>query len=168
MRVNARAKHRMHSGWIYEHCLPLCIVSPSSVMIHRTVFDHVGLFDESMPACEDYDLWLRIAPHYPIHLIDEELIIKYGGHADQQSRRIPALDRLRIKAICKSLDSEDLTDAQRAAAVMELQRKCRIYAKGCRKRGKEIEAREYEAIACRYAQQLQPESPRECSHDNRA
>ena len=144
VRVNARAKHRMHSGWIYEHCLPLCIVSPSSVMIHRTVFDHIGLFDESMPACEDYDLWLRIAPHYPIHLIDEELIIKYGGHADQQSRCIPALDCLRIKAICKSLESKDLNDDQRAAAVIELQRKCRIYAQGCRKRGKVDEAREYE------------------------
>ena len=156
VRVNARAKHRMHSGWIYEHCLPLCIVSPSSVMIHRTVFDHVGLFDESMPACEDYDLWLRIAPHYPIHLIDEELIIKYGGHVDQQSRRIPALDRLRIKAICKSLDSADLNAVQRAAAVMELQRKCRIYAQGCRKREKESEALEYEAIACRYTQLLRP------------
>ncbi len=152
VRVNARAKHRMHSGWIYERCLPLCIVSPSSVMIHRKVFDHVGLFDESMPACEDYDLWLRIAPHYPIHLIDEELIIKYGGHADQQSRCIPALDRLRIKAICKSLNSKVLTAAQRTAAVAELQRKCRIYAAGCRKRGKDSEALEYEATAHRYEQ----------------
>lgn len=152
VRVNARAKHRMHSGWIYEHCLPLCIVSPSSVMIHRTVFEHVGLFDESMLACEDYDLWLRIAPHYPIHLIDEELIIKYGGHVDQQSRLIPALDRLRIKAICKSLDSGNLNTAQRAAAVAELQRKCRIYAAGCRKRAKESEAQEYEAKALSYTQ----------------
>jgi hypothetical protein len=126
-------------------------------MIHRTVFDHVGLFDESMPACEDYDLWMRIAPHYPILLIDEELIIKHGGHADQQSRRIPALDHLRIKAICKSLDSAALNDDQRAAAVMELQRKCRIYAQGCRKRKKESEAREYEAVAEKYSQQLRSE-----------
>jgi len=154
VRVNARAKHRMHSGWIYERCLPLCIVSPSSVMIHRTVFEHVGLFDESMLACEDYDLWLRIAPHYQVHLIDEELIIKHGGHADQQSRLIPALDRLRIKALCKSLDNEkDLTEVQHAAAVAELQRKCRIYAKGCRKRGKESEALTYEALANKYIQQ---------------
>jgi len=151
VRVNARAKHRMHSGWIYEQCLPLCIVSPSSVMIHRKVFDHVGLFDESMLACEDYDLWLRIAPHYPIHLIDEDLIVKYGGHADQQSRCIPALDQLRIKAICKSLDSKDLSSVQRAAAVKELERKCRIYAKGCRKRDKESEALDYESIACNYS-----------------
>jgi len=151
VRVNARAKHRMCSGWIYEQCLPLCIVSPSSVMIHRRVFEHVGLFDESMPACEDYDLWLRIAPRYPIHLIDEELIIKYGGHADQQSRCIPALDCLRIKAIRKSLDSGVLNDAQRSAAVRELGRKCRIYAGGCRKRGRETEALEYEAIGQNYA-----------------
>ena len=68
VRVNAREKHRMYSGWIYEQCLPLCIVSPSSIMIHRRVFDHVGLFDESMPACEDYDLWLRIAPVSYTHL----------------------------------------------------------------------------------------------------
>lgn len=151
VRVNARARHRMQSGWIYEYCLPLCIVSPSSVMIHRRVFEHVGLFDESMPACEDYDLWLRIAPQYPIHLIDEELIIKYGGHADQQSRRIPTLDRLRIKAICKSLDSGELNDAQCSAAARELQRKCRIYAAGCRKRGRDSEALEYEAIGQHYA-----------------
>ncbi len=151
VRVNARAKHRMRSGWIYEYCLPLCIVSPSSVMIHRRVFEHVGLFDESMPACEDYDLWLRIAPHYPIHLIDEELIIKYGGHPDQQSRCVPALDRLRIRAIRKSLDSATLNVVQRAAAATELQRKCRIYAAGCRKRGRQSEALEYETIAQSYA-----------------
>jgi glycosyltransferase involved in cell wall biosynthesis len=151
VRVNAREKHRMYSGWIYERCLPLCIVSPSSVMIHRTVFEHVGLFDEDMLACEDYDLWLRIAPHYPIHLIDEELIIKYGGHSDQQSRLIPALDKLRIRAICKSLDSSDLNTSQREAAIEELQRKCLIYAKGCRKRGKQSEALEYETIAHTYA-----------------
>ena len=150
VRVNARAKHRMHSGWIYEYCLPLCIVSPSSVMIHRRVFEQVGLFDESMPACEDYDLWLRIAPQYPIHLIDEELIIKYGGHADQQSRCVPALDRLRIRAIRKSLDSGVLNDNQRAAAVRELERKCRIYAAGCRKRGKDSEALEYETMTQSY------------------
>jgi len=125
-------------------------VSPSSVMIHRSVFEHVGLFDESMPACEDYDLWLRIAPQYQIHLIDEELIIKYGGHADQQSRCVPALDRLRIKAICKSLGSGMLNNSQRAAAVRELQHKCRIYAAGCRKRDKNAEALEYEDIAQSY------------------
>lgn len=145
-RVNPKKKHEMVSGWIYEQCLPLCIVSPSSVMIHREVFERVGLFDETLPACEDYDLWLRIAPHYPIHLVREMLIVKQGGHADQQSRRVPALDRLRIRAIVKSLESGGLTEEQCRAALRELEKKCRVYGNGCVKRGKMEEGKKYLAL----------------------
>ncbi len=59
VRVNQMKKHIKKGGWIFQDCLPLCAISPSAVMIHRSVFDDVGLFDESLPACEDYDLWLR-------------------------------------------------------------------------------------------------------------
>ncbi len=142
-RVNPRKKHEMHSGWIYEQCLPLCIVSPSSVMIHREVFEKVGFFDETMLACEDYDLWLRIAPHYPICLVREKLIVKQGGHADQQSRVVPSLDCLRIKAITKSLESGKLSESQYDAALLELNIKCSVYGNGCIKRGKKKEGEEY-------------------------
>jgi len=142
-RVNPRKKHEMHSGWIYEKCLPLCIVSPSSVMIHRDVFEKVGLFDETMPACEDYDLWLRIAPHYPIFLVREQLIVKQGGHSDQQSRVVESLDRLRIKAIVKSIESGSLSDMQYQAGLVELNKKCRVYGNGCIKRGKNQEGEAY-------------------------
>ncbi len=142
-RVNPRKKHEMHSGWIYEQCLPLCIVSPSSVMIHRGVFEKVGLFDETMLACEDYDLWLRIAPHYPICLVREKLIVKQGGHADQQSHVISSLDLLRIKAMVKSLESGGLNESQYEAALLELNKKCRVYGNGCIKRGKKEEGEKY-------------------------
>jgi glycosyltransferase involved in cell wall biosynthesis len=142
-RVNPRKKHEMHSGWIYEQCLPLCIVSPSSVMIHRDVFEKVGLFDETMLACEDYDLWLRIAPHYPICLVREKLIVKQGGHADQQSHVISSLDLLRIKAIVKSLESGGLNESQYEAALLELNKKCRVYGNGCIKRGKKEDGEAY-------------------------
>lgn len=152
-RVNPRKKHVKHSGWIFEKCLPLCIVSPSSVMLHRRVFDRVGLFDEKMPACEDYDLWLRVTPHYQIHLIDEPLIIKRGGHDDQQSYRIPALDRLRIQALCKVLDSGYLTFLQYDKALEELQKKCSIYGNGCLKRGKQEEGETILKLPDRYKRQ---------------
>ncbi|MDZ7263035.1 MAG: glycosyltransferase, partial [candidate division KSB1 bacterium] len=74
-RVNQRKIHRKYSGWIYQRCLPLCIISPSSVMIHRDLFSEVGGFDENLPVCEDYDLWLRISCTYPIAFIDQPLII---------------------------------------------------------------------------------------------
>jgi len=149
-RVNPRKKHEMHSGWIYEQCLPLCIVSPSSVMIHREVFEKVGLFDETLLACEDYDLWLRIAPHYPICLVREKLIVKQGGHADQQSHVIPALDRLRIAAIVKSLESGVLSESQYEAALLELKKKCSVYGNGCIKRGKREEGEEYLSLPCKF------------------
>ena len=60
-RVNPMDKHRKHGGWIFEHCLtPLRHISPSSVLLHRSVVEEFGNFDESLPVCEDYDLWLRL------------------------------------------------------------------------------------------------------------
>jgi len=138
-RVNQKKIHKKYSGWIFEHCLPRCIVSPSAVMIHKTVFDKVGLFDESMPACEDYDLWLRISPLYSICLIDKPLIIKRGGHDDQQSKTIEALDRFRIQALCKALEPGILSRLQWEKAFDELKSKCLIYGNGCLKRGKKEE-----------------------------
>jgi glycosyltransferase involved in cell wall biosynthesis len=139
VRVNPMKKHKKYSGWIFEQCLPLCIVSPSAVMIERSIFDEVGLFDEAFPACEDYDLWLRISARYPIFLLDTPLIIKRGGHDDQQSKIIPQLDQYRIRALCKILDSGILNPAQRQQALSELYKKCRIYGSGCLKRGKQDE-----------------------------
>jgi len=47
-RLNQKLRHSKYSGMIFEHCLPLCIISPSSALIHRTIFDNVGFFDESI------------------------------------------------------------------------------------------------------------------------
>jgi glycosyltransferase involved in cell wall biosynthesis len=59
-RVNPKKKHAKYSGWIFEKCLPLCIISPSSALMKRSLFDEIGGFDETLPVCEDYDLWLRV------------------------------------------------------------------------------------------------------------
>lgn len=136
VRVNPMKKHEKLSGNIFKNCLDLCIVSPSAVMLHRELFDRFGLFDESMQACEDYDLWIRISPHYPVYLLEPPLVVKHGGHEDQQSKRIKQLDRLRIKAICKALESGGLTDGQYGLARQALEKKCRIYGQGCLKRGR--------------------------------
>jgi len=84
VRVNARRIHQKHSGWLFEPSLPRCIISPSSIMLRRTLWDHLGGFDERLPACEDYDLWLRMTLRVPVTLIPEPLIVKRGGHADPQ------------------------------------------------------------------------------------
>ena len=135
-RVNPMKKHQKYGGWIFEKCLPLCIVSPSAAMIHRRLFDEVGLFDESLPACEDYDLWLRIAAKSPVGLIERSYVIKYGGHSDQRSHQFEALDRYRIQSLAKLLTSNSLTSPQAEAAQAMLDRKSKIYLQGALKRGR--------------------------------
>jgi GT2 family glycosyltransferase len=151
VRVNPKRRHRKPSGWIFEASLALCLVSPSAVMMRRGLLEDMGGFDESLPACEDYDLWLRVSLRYPIHLLEEPLVIKRGGHADQLSAAA-GLDRFRIQSLDKILGSEPLTVDQARSAAAMLREKCRIYAAGCRKRGKHEEAHLYENLARKYAQ----------------
>jgi len=146
IRVNPKKRHKKPSGMIFEPSLELCLVSPSAVMIRRSLFDRVGGFDETLPACEDYDLWLRISCRFPVHLIDTPLIIKRGGHADQLSASV-GLDRFRIKAIKNIIESGLLSDRQYRAAVNTLKNKCKVYAAGCRKRGREEEAQYYTSLS---------------------
>lgn len=145
-RVNPMKKHAKQGGWIFTRCLPLCVISPSAVMIRRSVFDTVGLFDETLPACEDYDLWLRICCRYPVAYIEEPLIVKHGGHADQLSRRHWGMDRFRIQALDKLLRETPLDTEQRAAALAMLHHKTAIYIQGAAKRGRRGEIARCQAM----------------------
>lgn len=144
VRVNPMNKHAKSGGWIFQKCLPLCCISPSSVMIHRSVFDRVGLFDETLPVCEDYDMWLRITSEYQVLYLDEKLIVKYGGHKDQLSRQYWGMDRFRIKALEKILSSGVLKEEDHLATERMLSEKIRIYVQGAKKRGKLDEVINYQ------------------------
>ena len=146
VRVNPGQRHRKRAGMIFKPSLALCLVSPSAVMMRRSLFLSMDGFDETLPACEDYDLWLRIAYQHPIGLIETPLIVKRGGHSDQLSSH-PGLDRYRIQSLVKIMASQRLTRDQHEAAFETLQSKCAIYAAGCRKRGRLAEAAHYEKLA---------------------
>ena len=148
VRVNPRAVHRKPDGDVFLASLARCVVSPSAVMLRRALFERVGGFDETLLACEDYDLWLRIAVNESVPLIDVPLILKRGGHDDQLSRRYWGMDRFRVVALCKLLDSGRLSGPRRRATLDMLHVKCRILAQGARKQGKS--AAIYESLAARY------------------
>jgi glycosyltransferase involved in cell wall biosynthesis len=148
--LNQKSIHKKYSGFIFEKCLPLCIISPSSVLMKRSIFNDVGLFDEAMTVCEDYDMWLRITARYPVLFIEKPLIVKQGGHEDQLSKRYPAMDRFRIESIARILQSDLLNEAMRSAAISELEKKCRIYMLGAVKRGKTEEVKYYSDLIARY------------------
>lgn len=144
-RVNPGRRHKKESGMIFEPSLGLCLISPSAVMLHRALVDEHKGFDESLPACEDYDLWLKITCSHPVGLVSTPLTVKRGGHADQLSA-LPGLDRHRIKSIAAIMASGRLDNSQYRAAAQMLEEKCLIYANGCEKRGKLKEAAFYRSL----------------------
>lgn len=153
-RVNPHRKHQKKGGWIFKHCLPLCAISPSSALIHKSVFNTVGMFDETLPACEDYDLWLRITHRYPVLYIDQPLIKKYGGHEDQLSKKYWGMDRFRIASIINLLVKNELDTDNRQAACEVLVAKLRIYINGAQKRSKKQEVQHYQKLLEQYLEQL--------------
>lgn len=150
--VNPMKKHAKSGGHIFLRCLPRCVISPSSVIVHRSVIAAVGMFDESLPACEDYDLWLRVCAVYPVLYLEQPLITKYGGHADQLSQRYPAMDRFRIHALEKILRADTLSDSERRATLRVLLEKIRIYLVGAQKRQRWQEVAEYKEKQAYYAE----------------
>ena len=148
--VNQKNVHRKQGGYFFERALDRCLISPSSVLISRTLLAKVGRFDEDLPAAEDYDLWLRVTAFYPVNFISEPLIIKYGDRNDQLSKTIPAIDRYRVQSILKILQDPRLPENYRKAAEKTLVKKCEILAKGLEKRGKNEEATRYHDIADKY------------------
>ena len=139
-RVNPKIIHRKRSGKIFIDSLALCLISPSASVLHRSLFDLYGLFDEALPACEDYDLWLRITPFEDVGLIQRELITRNAGHPDQLSAIHPAMDRFRVYAIIKLLCSRQhqLPKMYAEAARSTAMGKCSILLNGAIKRNNHV------------------------------
>ena len=143
IRINQKKKHKKYGGDIFDKCLDMCRISPSSVMIDKTVFDEVGNFNEDLVVCEDYELWLRICDKYRVFFIDEPLIIKYGGHQGQLSYSIESIENHRIKAL-EYLILGNLNRKNKRHAIQMLLSKLNIYLKGLVKRRKNDEIAVYE------------------------
>jgi glycosyltransferase involved in cell wall biosynthesis len=146
-RMRPHPKHRKPAGIAFAPSLRLCLVGASTVILRRTLFDRVGGFAEDLPACEDYDLWLRIARDTPFHLIDEPFVVKRDGHGGQLSHRYWGMDRFRIRSLARLLASGTLDAAQTAATRAVLFEKCGILANGAERRGRGAEARSWLELA---------------------
>lgn len=151
IRVNAMRKHAKSGGRIFQRCLPLCVISPSAAMLHQRIFTEVGLFDESLPACEDYDLWLRICARHPVAFVESPQIVKYGGHEDQLSHQHWGMDRFRILALEKIITSGQIQGDDLQAANKMLIKKAGILAAGAGKRGKPEQEAHYLALQRQYS-----------------
>ena len=132
--INQMKKHKKQGGYIFERCLSLCCISPSSVLFKKNILDKVGLFDEGLPVCEDYDMWLKICSSEEVLFAQDKLTYKYGGHKDQLSKSYWGMDRFRIKSIENIIKNFDLTYKQKKQAKKELIKKLKIIINGAFKR----------------------------------
>jgi len=161
--VNPRKYHKKPRGRAFEASLGLCCISPSAVILERSLFLEHGGFDERMVVCEDYDLWLRITARHEVGLIDEPLIEKYGGHADQLSCSVVGIDRFRVFALVKLYLNGELDLGQELLLLRELARKAAILSSGAMKRGNDkwvlLFGRVYE-LAVQALEYTEPSRPR--------
>ena len=140
--VKQKEKYRRRSGNIYSYCLPVCCIGMSTLVVKKALFDKIGLFDEDMPVCEDYDFFLRATYNNEVKLVPHVLTVKDGGRDDQLSGS-PALDEFRIYALEKMLKTGFLNGEQMELTIGELRKKCSIFAKGAEKRGRIEDAKKY-------------------------
>lgn len=159
-RLNQKKKHTKRGGNIFKYCLPLCVISPSAVIIDSSIFEDIGYFNEGLPACEDYDLWLRITAKYPVLYVDEPLVVKYGGHSDQLSQKHWGMDRFRIQALENIVHGGQLNAVDRNAALAMLVEKLEILIQGAKKRGNQEIVNCYHLKLHHYRRQ---QTDRECT-----
>jgi glycosyltransferase involved in cell wall biosynthesis len=131
--VQQTAKQKKYGGKIFKQCTERCLIAPSSVLMHKKIFSSVGLFDETFPVCEDFDLWLRITSQEDVGFLEEALTIKHAGHGDQLSEKHHSMDLWRLRALVKHLDSKHLTDEEKRALQKSLFQKIQILLKGFKK-----------------------------------
>ena len=137
--LNQLKKHKKSGGNIFKNSLQLCCISPSSVVLKKQIFEEYGLFDENLEVCEDYDMWIRITSKEEVGFLDSPLVLKYGGHSDQLSKKFWGMDRFRIKSLEKNLKNEHFSKSQKINVLDTLIEKLTIVSGGALKRGnKEI------------------------------
>lgn len=75
-------------GYIYEDLLlKNCVGTCSTLLIRKECFKQVGLFDEKLPASQDWDMWIRISRYYEYDFL-ENSFVKYRVHFNQISTNL--------------------------------------------------------------------------------
>jgi glycosyltransferase involved in cell wall biosynthesis len=71
MRLDPSVKGKVYSRLLAGN---LIAGSGSGVLVKRECFDKLGGFDENLPTCEDWDMWLRISKQYQVDYTIEKLV----------------------------------------------------------------------------------------------
>lgn len=87
----------MTDGYLFEELLKRNFITTQSILLKKACFEEVGLFDETMPRLQDWELLLRLSKRYPFFFIDEPLVNVYhtsGSITSNQEALTKALELL--------------------------------------------------------------------------
>lgn len=89
-------------GEVWEKLLQENIVLCGSVvMVRRICFEMVGVFDQNLPAAEDWDMWIRIAAQHQFSVLREPLVF-YRQHSSSMSSNLNHHLQWRLAVIDKT------------------------------------------------------------------
>ena len=96
-------KEFIEPGWPEEKLWEFFFGNGSSSFIHRSVFDTCGLFDESLPASEDYEFWLRATMLYGVKMrLIPKITLQYRNHPGQLTHKMRGKYDMEIKQAIKA------------------------------------------------------------------
>lgn len=90
--INSTEEHVMdivpeEYGNICDALLKRCIFAVHTPLIRKSCFEECGLFDESLPGCEDWDMWIRLSQHYKFTFVPD-ILAKFYIHGEQKSTNL--------------------------------------------------------------------------------
>lgn len=146
VRVNQHKKHKKGGGDQFIPSLALCLISPSAVILKKSLLIEMGGFRDDFPVCEDYDLWLKVTSKYHVGYLEDPLIDKFGGHEDQLSQRYFAMDYYRVRSLYWIYKNRSLNSLQVEALLKVLRKKCQVLIRGYIKHDNRKNLKEIQAI----------------------
>jgi len=87
-------------GHIYYSALKNCPIGALTSSIRAECFEKVGVFDEVLYNCDDWDIWIRISKHYKFDFVNKSLAF-YHIHKGQSSTSLMRTIRDREIILCK-------------------------------------------------------------------
>ena len=134
-------------GWVFEDCVKACCISPSCVMLSMDLWQDLGGFDERYRVCEDYELWLRASLQHQVGLVrggSGALVTRHGGHGDQLSFAVAAMDRFRVMALLDLRANRSVSFKLVNIIEGRVLRWAQILCQGAEKRGKVSDVKTYQ------------------------
>jgi glycosyltransferase involved in cell wall biosynthesis len=99
-----------HAADLQEFFRQLLFCNPiptSSAFFSRAAMERTGWLDATMRYCEDYDYWLRMAPHTRVGFVDH-ILVRRRMHEANAINAVVALGEGTLKAFKRQLQQGDL------------------------------------------------------------